>query len=313
MYDPAVGRFLSEDPLGFDAGDTNLQRYVGNSSPNFTDPSGMTPASDFWGPKYTDKQRQEWFDDFHRRFGSMITRAATLHGVPAELLATVVANEYVDIHPIEGFLERNSRFGKSLGPCQIHVRLADKYELFPDLRYVRSHPLIGSAKEVRRIAIRVRLNDPEANIFAAARLMRIFLDRFNELGRTKKFSHAFVTDLLLLGPQGIESPAAQGFLNELRRIANSRGEARLKFDVSQTLIQAMAGAFNDDITIATESTINENVKQHVINALAMDGRFNRITQTPNPIKRRSPQIIRYQDGSFSGEDGIIRQGPGYKQ
>ena len=28
-YEPASGRFLSEDPLGFAAGDTNLYRYVG--------------------------------------------------------------------------------------------------------------------------------------------------------------------------------------------------------------------------------------------------------------------------------------------
>ena len=39
-YDPAVGRFLSEDPLGFAAGDANLYRYVFNSPTNYTDPSG---------------------------------------------------------------------------------------------------------------------------------------------------------------------------------------------------------------------------------------------------------------------------------
>ena len=39
-YDPAVGRFLSEDPLGFDAGDANFYRYVFNSPTNYTDPSG---------------------------------------------------------------------------------------------------------------------------------------------------------------------------------------------------------------------------------------------------------------------------------
>ncbi|NEZ56031.1 RHS repeat protein [Adonisia turfae] len=39
-YDPAVGRFLSEDPLGFNAGDANLYRYVFNSPTNYTDPSG---------------------------------------------------------------------------------------------------------------------------------------------------------------------------------------------------------------------------------------------------------------------------------
>jgi RHS repeat-associated protein len=39
-YDPNVGRFISVDPIGFAAGDTNLYRYVGNSSTNAIDPSG---------------------------------------------------------------------------------------------------------------------------------------------------------------------------------------------------------------------------------------------------------------------------------
>ncbi|MFM7562159.1 MAG: RHS repeat domain-containing protein, partial [Planctomycetota bacterium] len=40
-YDPQLGRFISEDPLGFAAGDTNLSRYVGNSPMTATDPSGL--------------------------------------------------------------------------------------------------------------------------------------------------------------------------------------------------------------------------------------------------------------------------------
>src|SRR5262249_6364124 len=40
-YDPAVGGWLSEDPIGFGGGDYNLQRYVGNSPVNGTDPSGL--------------------------------------------------------------------------------------------------------------------------------------------------------------------------------------------------------------------------------------------------------------------------------
>ena len=39
-FDPALGRFISEDPIGFSAGDTNLYRYVGNNATNYTDPSG---------------------------------------------------------------------------------------------------------------------------------------------------------------------------------------------------------------------------------------------------------------------------------
>jgi RHS repeat-associated protein len=40
-YDSANGRFISEDPIGFAAGDTNIYRYVGNSPTNGTDPSGL--------------------------------------------------------------------------------------------------------------------------------------------------------------------------------------------------------------------------------------------------------------------------------
>ena len=40
-YDPAAGRFLSEDPIGFEAGDQNLYRYVLNNPTNLTDPDGL--------------------------------------------------------------------------------------------------------------------------------------------------------------------------------------------------------------------------------------------------------------------------------
>ena len=40
-YDPVRGRFLSEDPAGFAAGDPNLYRYVGDDPVDLTDPSGM--------------------------------------------------------------------------------------------------------------------------------------------------------------------------------------------------------------------------------------------------------------------------------
>lgn len=39
-YDPATGRFVSEDPLGYAAGDANLYRYCGNAVTVSIDPSG---------------------------------------------------------------------------------------------------------------------------------------------------------------------------------------------------------------------------------------------------------------------------------
>src|SRR5262249_44387326 len=37
FYDPATGRWVSQDPLGFDAGDSNLYRYVKNQPTGATD------------------------------------------------------------------------------------------------------------------------------------------------------------------------------------------------------------------------------------------------------------------------------------
>ena len=47
-YDPLALEFLSEDPLGFAGGDSNLSRYVGNRPVDYTDPSGMSWLSSFW-------------------------------------------------------------------------------------------------------------------------------------------------------------------------------------------------------------------------------------------------------------------------
>jgi RHS repeat-associated protein len=39
--DLVLGRWMSNDPIGFDAGDVNLYRYVRNSPTAFTDPLGQ--------------------------------------------------------------------------------------------------------------------------------------------------------------------------------------------------------------------------------------------------------------------------------
>ena len=45
-YDPALGRFLQSDPLGFAAGDLNLYAYTWNDPQNWTDPSGLSPTAE---------------------------------------------------------------------------------------------------------------------------------------------------------------------------------------------------------------------------------------------------------------------------
>lgn len=44
-YDPTIGRWLNEDPIGFEAGDANKYRYVGNKVTTFIDPDGLEEQS----------------------------------------------------------------------------------------------------------------------------------------------------------------------------------------------------------------------------------------------------------------------------
>ena len=46
-YDPSAGRGFSQDPLGFDAGDSNLYRYVNDSPTRASDASGLLAISPF--------------------------------------------------------------------------------------------------------------------------------------------------------------------------------------------------------------------------------------------------------------------------
>ena len=46
-YDPALGRFTTEDPLGFEANDANLYRYIYNIPAYATDPTGEGPALEY--------------------------------------------------------------------------------------------------------------------------------------------------------------------------------------------------------------------------------------------------------------------------
>jgi len=45
-YDAKVGRWLSEDPIGFETGDSNIYRYVANMPVLLTDPSGLRAAGE---------------------------------------------------------------------------------------------------------------------------------------------------------------------------------------------------------------------------------------------------------------------------
>ena len=53
-YDAEDGRFVSKDPIGFDSGDWNLYRYVGNNSVNKVDEMGLQMFQE-WDPTWPKK------------------------------------------------------------------------------------------------------------------------------------------------------------------------------------------------------------------------------------------------------------------
>ena len=54
-YDPEVGRWISEDPIGFEAGDANLYRYVDNMPTNRIDPIGLFAGDEWQGINQTSR------------------------------------------------------------------------------------------------------------------------------------------------------------------------------------------------------------------------------------------------------------------
>lgn len=57
-YKPGYGRFISEDPIGFSAGDVNLYSYVGQDPVNNRDPFGHSKIYGNWcGPNWTGGQK----------------------------------------------------------------------------------------------------------------------------------------------------------------------------------------------------------------------------------------------------------------
>jgi len=58
-YNPTLGRFMSEDPKLFDAGDYNLFRYCHNDPIDFTDPMGTDEAAPVHSPREESLERKE--------------------------------------------------------------------------------------------------------------------------------------------------------------------------------------------------------------------------------------------------------------
>ncbi len=68
VFDPTIGRWQTKDPKSFDAGDTNLYRFVGNHPSYATDPSGLAEGH-HWIPlsvaRYFEENNLISLEDYH--------------------------------------------------------------------------------------------------------------------------------------------------------------------------------------------------------------------------------------------------------
>jgi RHS repeat-associated protein len=101
-YNPQLGRFMSEDPKLFDAGDYNLFRYCHNDPIDMTDPMGLSPGDSInWPPT-----------------GSHIPQALSLDNL--------AAMELVGLHPTFGQAAQSAMEGRNLTMGQTQSATANR-------------------------------------------------------------------------------------------------------------------------------------------------------------------------------------------
>jgi RHS repeat-associated protein len=79
MYDAGVGRFTTQDPIGFRSGDLNLYRYVRNNSVNMIDPLGLLCPSNV--------------KEYLKTFYSQLTDVSARTTINIDLLVTLSSHE----------------------------------------------------------------------------------------------------------------------------------------------------------------------------------------------------------------------------
>jgi RHS repeat-associated protein len=94
-YDPSIGRWQSEDPIGFNAGDANVTRYVKNAATTVTDPSGLVVPNpdplEWW------RTGEGWSAFFGSLWNDASERTETLTVGMAEVLSAPEGREALGI------------------------------------------------------------------------------------------------------------------------------------------------------------------------------------------------------------------------
>jgi RHS repeat-associated protein len=100
-YDAVLGQWLSEDPIGFEAGDANIRRYVGNEVLRLVDPNGLDAIPT---PVYVPMTADEFRDAVAKLLPGQTMRAAmelqfadgTIQKTPASASFVQFAKQDID-------------------------------------------------------------------------------------------------------------------------------------------------------------------------------------------------------------------------
>jgi RHS repeat-associated protein len=205
-YDPATGRFLQPDPIGY-ADSMNLYEYVMSNPTNWVDLWGFKKydlshafanSREFWDPAQN-PDPSKYFFKVKDEIGSLIDQAANKYCVPRQLLAGLLLNELIDYSHFEQFLESfiNSP-GVSYGPGQILPTTADRHKVFGDafqyanLRSISCHSRVELYDYQPTID---KLRDTESSVDAVGKLVRVYLDDLCKKSSDNVLSGSFINDI----------------------------------------------------------------------------------------------------------------------
>ena len=113
-YDPSLGRFISQDPIGFKAGDANLYRMAGNHTTYASDPSGLEePAEDGRIVRPGEDNRLFYIFAFEPDHGNYIVRKTGADGTPRPKIVSKngirPTGPTVELHPLQHVLNQHER------------------------------------------------------------------------------------------------------------------------------------------------------------------------------------------------------------
>ncbi len=157
-YDANIGRFISEDPIGFGGGDVNLYGYVGNNPINSADPTGLIPAGLFTLGIYRNGAHlADTIDGVIDRVISSIGFDPPIAVVPFPLTSNAAAPVYLS-GALKGSVDP-LRVGRGIG-CALYSDGLQDYERFN----------LISADVARGGAIALTIAGPIGGRFAGARV-----------------------------------------------------------------------------------------------------------------------------------------------